>query len=207
MHAFVSSLCISQGFEEAINFCHPLEVIYACTGLGGWPKLYVELGFLDSHGRSDLSASFSLYLFLSAFLSMSLSIAASFFDAPILRIWYCSHTQYFCLLFLLAPTGGYGFCHVPTTPGKHSLHIPVFRPRGSAFDAVSCFFLGGYPRYAHPDVVLSGTPRFDHHCVSGMVGQQRGENNHVVETTIANIFSSFNFRYTILLGRVSERCV
>jgi hypothetical protein len=70
----------------------------------------------------------------------------------------------------LASTGGYGFCHVPTTPGKHSLQIPVFRPRGSAFDAVSCFFLGGYPRYAHPDVVLSGTPRFDHHCVSGMVG-------------------------------------
>lgn len=95
-----------------------------------------------------------------------------------LCIWYWSHGLIPIIAvscFLLAPAGGYGFCHVPTTPGKHSLHIPVFRPRGSAFDAVSCFFLGGYPRYAHPDVVLSGTPRFDHHCVSGMVGARRGQ--------------------------------
>ncbi len=59
---------ILQGFEETLNFCHPLEIIYACTGLGGWPKLYVELGFLDTHSRSDLSTNTSLPLPLSLYL-------------------------------------------------------------------------------------------------------------------------------------------
>jgi hypothetical protein len=35
-------------------FNHPLEASFACTGLGGWPKLYFEIGFIDSYDHSDL---------------------------------------------------------------------------------------------------------------------------------------------------------
>jgi hypothetical protein len=91
----------SQGFEETINFCHPLEVIYACTGLGGWPKLYVELGFLDSHGRSDLSAYFSLYLFLFSRCLFLRSADASCRGQSLEFVSVLvSHTMYLCLVFV-----------------------------------------------------------------------------------------------------------
>ncbi|GAB5364385.1 hypothetical protein AAMO2058_000965500 [Amorphochlora amoebiformis] len=33
---------------------------------------------------------------------------------------------------------GYGFCHVPMSPGTHSLDIVTTRPKGSFWDHISC---------------------------------------------------------------------
>ena len=37
--------------------------------------------------------------------------------------------------------GGYGFCHVPTSPGLHDLTCVTWRPTGSYFDQISSEFL------------------------------------------------------------------
>ncbi|GAB5364384.1 hypothetical protein AAMO2058_000965500 [Amorphochlora amoebiformis] len=48
---------------------------------------------------------------------------------------------------------GYGFCHVPMSPGTHSLDIVTTRPKGSFWDHISSKYVGGYPRYTNPDEV------------------------------------------------------
>ena len=41
------------------------------------------------------------------------------------------------LKMALIITGGYGFCHVPTSPGLHELTCVTWRPTGSFFDQIS----------------------------------------------------------------------
>ncbi|KAL1515672.1 hypothetical protein AB1Y20_002289 [Prymnesium parvum] len=91
-----SSQCDAPADSGAVVFQHPIDAVFQGEELRGWPRLEVELRFLDSHGRSDLV--------------------------------------------------GYGVVHVPTIPGHHVLRCPVWRPRGSFFDRLSAFFLGGYPQ-------------------------------------------------------------
>lgn len=52
--------------------------------------------------------------------------------------------------------GGYAVLHVPSIPGVHDLACSVWRPRGSTFDRIASFFVGGAPqlkdsrlRYGH----------------------------------------------------------
>jgi B9 domain-containing protein 2 len=72
----------------------------------------------------------------------------------------------FACSLLTAPAAGYAWCHVPTTAGKHVVELVVSRPRGSWWDDVSAYFLGGTPRYEKPQVVLGGESRFGHRTVS-----------------------------------------
>ncbi|ESO84147.1 hypothetical protein LOTGIDRAFT_184197 [Lottia gigantea] len=55
---------------------------------------------------------------------------------------------------------GYGNCHVPITPGRHKLKIPMFVPESSsAFQKLTSWFLGRRPEYIDPRVVAQGEGR------------------------------------------------
>ncbi|CAH1263683.1 B9D2 [Branchiostoma lanceolatum] len=55
---------------------------------------------------------------------------------------------------------GYGFCHVPTSPGMHSLECVTWRPAGSLREQISQYFIGGGPQLKNPDVVYTGADRY-----------------------------------------------
>lgn len=61
---------------------------------------------------------------------------------------------------------GYGTCTLPLSPGLHQREVVVSRPRGSWTDDFQSSFLGGYPRYMHPDVITLGDSRFGHETIS-----------------------------------------
>jgi B9 domain-containing protein 2 len=50
---------------------------------------------------------------------------------------------------------GYGFAHIPATPGTYTLSIPTWRPMGTALEEMSSFFMGGVPRLARSSYVYS----------------------------------------------------
>ena len=55
---------------------------------------------------------------------------------------------------------GYGFCHIPTSPGIHKIDCPTWQPSGTFFESVSQQFLGGAAELRNPDVVYSGSQRY-----------------------------------------------
>ncbi|RKO91569.1 B9 domain-containing protein 2 [Blyttiomyces helicus] len=55
---------------------------------------------------------------------------------------------------------GYGFVHVPTTPGVHQLDCVTWRPAGSLLDQLWAFFLGATPQLRDPTLVHTATDRF-----------------------------------------------
>jgi B9 domain-containing protein 2 len=50
---------------------------------------------------------------------------------------------------------GYGMTFVPSSPGERSKVVPMSRPRGSFWDGVSTYFVGGAPRYVQLRMSLS----------------------------------------------------
>ncbi|XP_014666947.1 PREDICTED: B9 domain-containing protein 2-like [Priapulus caudatus] len=58
---------------------------------------------------------------------------------------------------------GYGFCHVPTSPGIHELECATWRPVGSLREQISQYFLGGGLQLRNPDLVYSGVDRYKLH--------------------------------------------
>jgi B9 domain-containing protein 2 len=54
---------------------------------------------------------------------------------------------------------GYGFCHVPVSPGEHKLDVAVWRPKGTALEEFSAFFLGGHSHLREPQIVDSEEDR------------------------------------------------
>ena len=61
---------------------------------------------------------------------------------------------------------GYACLTFPTHPGHYELESFMWRPRGTASDQVSTFFLGGNPEIAYKNMVLSGNDRFGLQCLS-----------------------------------------
>jgi B9 domain-containing protein 2 len=56
---------------------------------------------------------------------------------------------------------GYGFCHVPSTPGEYDLRVCCWRPKPQSWlEFVSSFFLGTYPRLKNPDLVWRQDDRY-----------------------------------------------
>ncbi|NWY58956.1 B9D2 protein, partial [Chionis minor] len=59
---------------------------------------------------------------------------------------------------------GYGFCHVPATPGCHALSCVTWRPRGTWRERWSRRLVGGGPQLCHPQapaaVVAAASERF-----------------------------------------------
>eukprot|EP01137_Pigoraptor_chileana_P016609 Opistho-2@73624 len=55
---------------------------------------------------------------------------------------------------------GYGFCHVPTSPGFHEVDCVTWRPAGNLMEQISAFFLGGGLQLKSPDLVYNGADRY-----------------------------------------------
>jgi B9 domain-containing protein 2 len=48
---------------------------------------------------------------------------------------------------------GYGFCHLPVTPGSSELTVCCWRPTGSVRDEISAYFLGNTSRLTSYDII------------------------------------------------------
>jgi len=58
---------------------------------------------------------------------------------------------------------GYGWCHMPTTPGEHTREIPIFAPKGATVvEELASYFLGISPQYEDPSVITSPESRTGH---------------------------------------------
>lgn len=55
---------------------------------------------------------------------------------------------------------GYGFAHIPTTPGSHELEIVTWRPMGSISDQLWSYFLGATVQLKNLDLIHSPADRF-----------------------------------------------
>ncbi|NWQ94188.1 B9D2 protein, partial [Burhinus bistriatus] len=57
---------------------------------------------------------------------------------------------------------GYGFCHLPATPGCHALACVTWRPRGTWRERLSQRLVGGGPQLRAPEAttVAGATDRF-----------------------------------------------
>ena len=55
---------------------------------------------------------------------------------------------------------GYGYCHIPTSPGIHIVECPTWRPIGTIWEQISQTFLGGGPQLKNPDLIYSGSDRY-----------------------------------------------
>ncbi|NXX24015.1 B9D2 protein, partial [Podargus strigoides] len=55
---------------------------------------------------------------------------------------------------------GYGFCHLPATPGCHTLTCVTWRPRGTWQERLSQRLVGGGPQLRTPDVAAGAPDRF-----------------------------------------------
>lgn len=62
---------------------------------------------------------------------------------------------------------GYGFCHIPTTPGTFEIEIHCWRPKPQSWmELVSGFFLGAYPQLKNSDVAWRQDDRYIlHACI------------------------------------------
>ncbi|KAI8807210.1 b9 domain-containing protein 2-like protein [Cladochytrium replicatum] len=55
---------------------------------------------------------------------------------------------------------GYGFVHVPMSPGSHRVDCVTWRPVGSFMDSMWSFFLGATPHLRNLDIIHTPTDRF-----------------------------------------------
>lgn len=56
---------------------------------------------------------------------------------------------------------GYGYCHVPTSPGTHEVDCVTWRPLSSSkSEQLRSFFVGGSPQLKNSDVIYTGGDRY-----------------------------------------------
>jgi len=54
---------------------------------------------------------------------------------------------------------GYGFCHVPTSPGEHRIECVTWRPTGNLAEQARSYFVGGGAQVLSLDVVHTASER------------------------------------------------
>ncbi|XP_029637783.1 B9 domain-containing protein 2 isoform X1 [Octopus sinensis] len=70
---------------------------------------------------------------------------------------------------------GYGFCHVPSSPGMHVIECPTWSPTGTLWEQISQYFIGGSAQLRRPDLVYCATDRYRLHTIArGTVTLQLG---------------------------------
>lgn len=70
---------------------------------------------------------------------------------------------------------GYGYCHIPSSPGHHRLQCATWRPLGSWQEQLAQMFVGGGPQLRSPDLIYSGADRYRLHTVAmGVVEVELG---------------------------------
>eukprot|EP00061_Rhincodon_typus_P012503 g38277.t1 len=55
---------------------------------------------------------------------------------------------------------GYGFCHIPSSPGTHDIQCVTWRPLGTWQEQLSQMFVGGGPQLKHSDLIYTGADRY-----------------------------------------------
>ncbi|XJO74875.1 hypothetical protein BDV3_005632 [Batrachochytrium dendrobatidis] len=55
---------------------------------------------------------------------------------------------------------GYGFAHIPSSPGLHKIDISTWRPVGTPSDQIWSYFLGATPQLKNLDLIDTPTDRF-----------------------------------------------
>ncbi|KAI8918872.1 B9 domain-containing protein [Entophlyctis helioformis] len=55
---------------------------------------------------------------------------------------------------------GYGFAHIPTSPGVHMIDIATWRPVGTPADQLWSYYLGATPQLKNMDLVDNPADRF-----------------------------------------------
>lgn len=83
---------------------------------------------------------------------------------------------------------GYGFCHIPTSPGTHHVECVTWVPEGTLWERISAFFIGGYPRLKLEEVVYTPGDRFRLQTKAGGV-------IHFELGVILKDFQKYNIRY------------
>ncbi|XP_029908309.1 B9 domain-containing protein 2 [Myripristis murdjan] len=58
---------------------------------------------------------------------------------------------------------GYGYCHIPSSPGHHHVRCVTWRPLGSWQEQLAQIFVGGGPQLRTPDLIYSGADRYRLH--------------------------------------------
>ncbi|XP_051900251.1 B9 domain-containing protein 2 [Pristis pectinata] len=61
---------------------------------------------------------------------------------------------------------GYGFCHIPSSPGFHQIDCVTWRPLGTWQEQLSQMFVGGGPQLKHSDLIYTGADRYRLHTVA-----------------------------------------
>ena len=81
-----------------------------------------------------------------------------------LQVW---HQDEFgrCQLF------GYGYCHVPSSPGQHRVRCVTWRPLGPCQELFAQMFVGGGAQLRSPELVYSGVDRYRLHTEAMGTGE------------------------------------
>ena len=58
---------------------------------------------------------------------------------------------------------GYGFIHIPTSPGSHSIDCVTWKPNGTFQEEIMQHFVGGCPQLKNPDLIYNGADRYKLH--------------------------------------------
>lgn len=124
---------------EMSYWSHPIDLHYSTKGLQGlfnFFKLAVVL--------SDCQLTGFITFFFSGWPKLHL------------QVW---HQDSFgrCQLY------GYGYCHVPSSPGQHRLQCVTWRPVGTWQEQLAQMFVGGGPQLRSPDLIYSGADRYRLH--------------------------------------------
>ncbi|XP_066559844.1 B9 domain-containing protein 2 [Amia ocellicauda] len=62
---------------------------------------------------------------------------------------------------------GYGFLHLPSSPGPHRLRCPTWLPLGGTWpERLAHSFVGGGPQLRSPDLVYTGAQRYRLHTAA-----------------------------------------
>ncbi|KAJ3124894.1 B9 domain-containing protein 2 [Physocladia obscura] len=117
---------------------------------------------------------------------------------------------------------GYGFIHIPTTPGLHTVECVTWRPAGTFMDQVWTFFLGATPQLKSLDLVHNPSDRFrlqtvamgkihlelsiivrgfEKHVVAPKKKKSRSHQQQQLSPVLYHYCSSMQLRFPRLFGR------
>lgn len=125
---------------EMAYWSHPIDLHYSTKGLQGLLRSW----FYKIVWPVVRLPSEWLYNFFSGWPKLHL------------QVW---HQDSFgrCQLY------GYGYCHVPSSPGQHRLQCVTWRPVGTWQEQLAQMFVGGGPQLRSPDLIYSGADRYRLH--------------------------------------------
>mmetsp|Transcript_37078 Transcript_37078/g.111058 ORF Transcript_37078/g.111058 Transcript_37078/m.111058 type:complete len:404 (+) Transcript_37078:2185-3396(+) len=83
-----------------------------------------------------------------------------------------------------ANLAGYGFTHLPTSPGQHDIGIQCWRPMGSLLEEIQAFFLGSMPHLTDEDYIFGKAWQDRYRLVTAPAGEVHLR-LHVVQRSFA----------------------